>query len=70
MWVVKADGDLAENTATGETLKVDYGKDNLFRVKQNYRTLAVFDKLSEARQCLIDRTKKLNGKKVEVTSKW
>ena len=70
MWEVKANGDFAENPETGATLKVDFGKDNLFRVKQNYRTLAVFDNLSEARQCLTERVKKLNGEKVEVTAKW
>lgn len=61
MWKIKSGGMFAENESTGKIARVDYGADGLYRVKKNYRTLAVFENGEDAKKCLAELVKKLNG---------
>ena len=49
MWILNSDGLIAENFK-GKTIRADYGKDKIFRIKLGYKTIASFKKLSDAKK--------------------
>ena len=61
MWKIKADGMLAENEKLGKVMRIELGKDKLYRVKRNYKTLGTFTTMSDAKIFLVDIVRKLNG---------
>ena len=61
MWILNATCTFAENKETGATLRCDYGKDGLIRVKKKYKTILTFKSMSDAQVFLADTVKKLNG---------
>lgn len=61
MWKLKNDGEFAENEETGTTLKMDYGRDGLIRVKKNYKTIAIFEKVPSAKEFIANYVNKMNG---------
>ena len=65
MWKIKADGMLAENEKLGKVMRIELGKDKLYRVKRNYKTIGTFTEMSDAKIFLADTVKKLNGDNYE-----
>ena len=61
MWILNATCTFAENKETGETLRCDYRKDGLIRVKKKYKTISTFRSMSDAQVFLTELVKKLNG---------
>ena len=65
MWEIKVDGMLAENEKLGKIMRIDLGKDKLYRVKRNYKTIGVFTEMKDAKNFLADTVKKWL-----ITEKW
>ena len=65
MWKIKADGMLAENEKLGKVMRIELGKDKLYRVKRNYKTISTFTEMKDAKIFLADTVKKLNGDNYE-----
>ena len=65
MWSINSDCTFAENKKTGATLRCDYGKDGLIRIKKNYKTIGTFTTLEDAKFFLADTVKKWNGDNYE-----
>lgn len=49
MWILNSDGLVAENS-DGKIIRADYGRDKIFRVKLGYKTIASFQKLTDAKK--------------------
>lgn len=61
MWKLSADGTFAKNKETGKVCKIELRRDRLYRVKKNYKTLATFTTMEDAKNFLADTVKKWNG---------
>lgn len=64
MWKLNKAGNIAENSETGKICKIELGRDGLYRVKKNYKTIGTFTEVSDAKNFLADLVKKLNAEKI------
>lgn len=62
MWKIKGNGELAENTDTGGVLRIVLCSDGLYRVKRNYKTIATFSNLEDAKAHIAKVVEELNRK--------
>lgn len=60
MWVLKNGGDFAVNEESGAILKTALCKDGLVRVKRNYKTIATFETVTDAKNYIAELVEKLN----------
>ena len=60
MWTLSLDGTFAKNEETGKICKIELGRDKLYRVKRNYKTIGTFTTMDGAKNFLAETVKKWN----------